>query len=182
MGLREILLIKKLGSGIVSVTVGLVLFLGLFLYGSIMSSNPYASMTLVKEETPNAVPAASTSDERAPASVVNLAPAIEKVVVATNEAEVVNLNCFNGTTPVTIKSQAKQLRLRGPVCGNRNTIDHVEVVNRTNGFVGTIFQTDQTKYSSDYIHLASGDNQIFLSFTDASGEQHVAELNVSRHQ
>jgi hypothetical protein len=171
MGLKDLLLIEKLGSGIVFVTVALVLFLGVFIYGSVMSSNPYA---IVREPA---------NGNRAPASVINLAPAVESAVKAATqkEAEVISLDCFNGSTPVALASKAKQIRLRGPVCGNRE-LTNVEVINRTNGYVGTIFRTEKLKYSSDYIHLAAGANQILLSFTDSSGEQHVSELTISRGQ
>jgi hypothetical protein len=183
MSVKEFLVLEKLGAGIVSVTVSLILFLGMFIYASVMNSNPYQAQA--DALTPSGV------ESRSPASIVSLSAEVERVVLgsspetaaaqapAQKEAEVISLVCINGNTASTITSQAKQIRLRGPVCGGKEVSD-IEVINRTNGFRATIFQTDKVRYSSDYIHLAQGDNQIHLSYMDAEGEARSAELTISR--
>lgn len=162
---------EKLGSGIVSVTAALVAALGLIIYTSMMSGNPYAE----------AVPSTAERVPASLASVIRLAPQAETVAQKAlhPETEVVTLNCFNGSTPLELKSHAKQIRLRGPVCGGY-VFNQPEVINRTNGFVATLFETGRNNYSSDYIHLAVGTNQILISYTDASGDRRLAELTVLR--
>lgn len=183
MSIKEFLFLEKLSVGIISVTAGLILFLGAIIYGSMISSNPYRHLQAKK------VP---THEGRTPASVENLSQEIQRVVLGSSDrdqaqatfiiqSEVVSLDCFNSSSPVKVLSQAKQVRLRGPICG-KGAISNLEVVNRTNGFVATIFEIEKFRYSSDYIQLSQGENQILLSYRDMEGTQHASEIVISRDQ
>ncbi len=174
MDLKELLILKKLSFGILSLTGSLVVLFGLVLWANLSSSNPYPEIA--------AQPVVASN--RAPASIQNLADEATKVeatpvlATAVNELRIFDLNCEGQFVKPGIKHvTVEQIRLRRPTCGDTANI---EIVNASNGYVATVFQTSSEQTSSDYIHLAEGDNVIKVRLRDHQGSFRTSELVFSR--
>ena len=49
------------------------------------------------------------------------------------------------------------------------------------GFEATLFRLETGGFSSDYIHLVDGENQIIIQVQDSMGKVTSAELTISHH-
>lgn len=82
--------------------------------------------------------------------------------------------------------QASKVRLTGPICGLREADSKsqqfkTQILNQTNNFEATVF-TDVSagKFSTDYIPLAPGKNQIFIKF-DFENNKIIQELIITKN-
>lgn len=83
-------------------------------------------------------------------------------------------------------TQAAKIRLSGPLCG-ADTITpagqllHATVLNETNKFSATVFtDTNAAKFSTDYIPLSTGKNEIKMEFAYRGGKVIVHDIAVSK--
>lgn len=182
MELKELNILKKLSFGILSLTGSLVVVLGLIIYASMTSSNPYAALIDQPVVVSNRAPA-SLGDVTAAVTKVEAVPVVER---AGKEIRTFDLDCdgrFVKTAVVakastSVKVDVEQVRLRRPKCDGDAA--QTAIVNETNGYVATVFQTNKDQISTDYIHLSEGENKIKVNFQDRLGALHSSELLFSR--
>lgn len=176
MELKELVYLKKLSFGILSLTGSLVVLLGLVLWANVSSSNPYTTVAAAPQVVSN----------RAPASLPDVTNSVTKVepqpVLSTvkKELRTFDLNC-QGQLPKAGKAtfvSVEQIRFRSGNCNG--DIATIEIVNASNGYVATVFQTGADQLSSDYIHLSEGDNIIKVRLQDRQGSFRSSELLFSR--
>lgn len=145
VGLKELLLIRKFQLGIYSLTVFLVVCGGFALY---------LSMGL------------------GPADAIEL-----EDIIRAPQREVASLSAdtpsehldFSGSGPVTLEIDCSDLSARPPVTVRSGHLrleakgcEPKAIINLTNGFEATLFELKDGKYSTDYISLAEGENQLSL--------------------
>lgn len=182
MELKELNILKKLSFGILSLTGSLVLVLGAIIYANMASSNPYASLVVETPVASNRAPASLGDVTEAATKVVEV-PALEHV---RKEIRTFDLDCdgrFVKTAVVakastSVQVDVEQVRLRRPKCDGDAA--KTAIVNETNGYVATVFQTNKDQISTDYIHLTEGENKITVHFQDRLGAPRSSELLFSR--
>lgn len=105
-----------------------------------------------------------------------------------------DLDCGTATK-TTVQASIRQVRLTGPFCERgesasgsvsnsvsnslSNSVTSV-VKNAKNGFIGTVFYPDKRRYTTDYINLSEGENQISLAHTFADGKVENREITIVR--
>lgn len=83
-------------------------------------------------------------------------------------------------------TQANKIRLSGPLCGAdtvtpASQLIKASVINDTNKFSATVFtDTNAAKFSTDYIPLSSGKNQIKMEFSFRGGKVINHDVSVSK--
>ena len=87
---------------------------------------------------------------------------------------------------VTQETGASKVRISGPLCGMNETstagrLVRATIENKKNQFQATVF-TDiyHGKFSTDYIPIETGDNQIKLEFRYFDGSSSVAEVTLKK--
>lgn len=74
---------------------------------------------------------------------------------------------------LTKEVDATHLRLKGKFKFGKAT----RIINQTNGFTAAIF-SDEKKYSTDFIELQDGQNQILVEWKDQKGLVQKSQLNI----
>lgn len=115
------------------------------------------------------------SSDRAPASETKAiveAPAKTKGVT---ESVTLNLECNVSEKSV----QGTHLRVTGDSCV-KNTIKEVTVVNISNGFTASVIFTKGNAFTTDFIDLKDGENNLQISTVDSKGVKATRSLVVKR--
>ncbi|MNL75426.1 hypothetical protein D3C87_2012290 [compost metagenome] len=60
--------------------------------------------------------------------------------------------------------------------------ENVEIINRSNGYTASIFDSGKNKYQTDLIQLVQGENEITVRYQDASGKTQEEVLKVLSSQ
>lgn len=176
MDVKRFVALKKLNIGIFSITFGFVFFLSFTVFLSLFNSNPYKFVYKDLNASPKLTELLFDSGQRAPASVAGFASSL----VAAPGAQTFDLDCLRANEKVSTQVNSGQLRLRAQLCGLKAKSSVTEIVNTTNGYTATVFQTSDRHLSSDYIQLNEGLNHIRIQFQDPAGALQVSELLVSR--
>jgi hypothetical protein len=179
MDFFELKVIRQFGASIIFFTGVLVLALGLWLGGSIftppLEHSAMASTTTNQGRGPSSIPANGSP----------LTPTTFDVAKpdAKPEAKVETfaLDCIHDGAHLEFKSSARQVRLKTSMCrGYQFDLDKSNIVNRANGFEATLFQLEKGGFSSDYINLVDGQNQIAVQLKDSKGRTISAQITISR--
>lgn len=101
-------------------------------------------------------------------------PASVAANVKMKSVEILQIDCasFNQEVPVS----AHQVRLEGYLCDNNNS--DVSIRNETTGKSATLFNKGKSVYMTDFIQLASGKNQITLSYIAKNKQLKKVDLTV----
>ena len=91
-------------------------------------------------------------------SLVKISELAEDHLISEAKVSTLDLNCLQVKQPLQLKSQSKQLRLVGKVCDlkSEQVAPMIVVTNVRNGYQATVFQLDETQFSTDYIFLEEG--------------------------
>lgn len=112
------------------------------------------------------------------ASVVNASrtPAsLPPVTVATKEKALnrffsYDLSCAKKDVGVPLEVRGGFVQLQGKSCLNKVQRQQVEIINKTNGYTASIFDSGTDKYQTDLIQLADGENEISVRYRESSGK------------
>jgi len=107
----------------------------------------------VREATPIQMIERDVLGERGPASVS---------VPTLKSTEILNVGCDDYKKEISVR--ALQVRLNGALC-NLKTAESVSLQNETTGQPATIFRRGSSEYTTDYIQLKNGKNQMSLTYT-----------------
>lgn len=85
-----------------------------------------------------------------------------------NTETLVNLSCSD--TNQTFETASTRLRLKGANCTEDGNIPlNTQVRNKTNGYVATVFHRSPMDFTTDYINLREGQNEIDVKFQTEKG-------------
>lgn len=131
-------------------------------------------MSLINEPLPTedydfaSIEPGQSSPQRQVASVLDSAHA---VVTPEPVVEVVEIDCAQENQ--TLETSSARIRVRGDSCLKKssalaadttNTEESTQVRNISNGFVATIFRRAPASYTTDYINLSEGKNELEIVF------------------
>lgn len=119
------------------------------------------------------------SEDRKPASVVSLLiPDSEEKIVKTQgitESVTLNLACDSGSEEV----KGTHVRFKGNSCASEE-VKELSVVNMTNGFTASVIFTKGSAFTTDFIDLKDGENNLEISTVDSKGQKSTRSLVVKR--
>lgn len=142
------------------VTLVLVLMLGAPTFYSLTEDSDFAQLT---EQSALAI-----SASRAPASLPPIAVATKKN--ALGRFFHFDLSCAKNSGAVPMEVHGGFVQLQGKSCLNKSQRQQVEILNKTNGYTASIFDSGSDKYQTDLIQLADGDNEISVRYREPSGK------------
>ncbi len=193
MNFLELKLIRRLATGIVSFTSFLVLVLGFWLWGTVTAAPDRVSLHQLSLSSSTDLSSVSGDLKRSPSSIQSVslvAPSSAGILnrASTDESlrvnskiETLTLDCLKDGERLKKTSGARQVRLKTGLClGQKAVLEKSNIFNRANGFEATLFQLEQGGFSSDYINLVDGENQIIMQVKDAKGRTVSAEVTISR--
>lgn len=126
-----------------------------------------------------------TSSERQPASIPPLAAEVPNHIVVDPGAQVSDFNVTcEATSESNFAETVQQVRLRGRTClpNSKARLKSAQVRNLSNGFVATVFTPDDSRFSTDYINLKAGLNQIVVDMDFSDGSKLARKLLFSRDE
>jgi hypothetical protein len=119
-------------------------------------------------------PRKSLNSSRTPASVIGESAALGALTVAPPEER--KLPCLNDGSTFHLSSPSRRLRLAGKVCAKNAEVTESLIVNKTNGFVATVFSLPNREFTTDLIDLNPGENHIHISHRLAGGQRVMSEV------
>lgn len=132
---------------------------------------------------PKQVVETTSQADRTPASQINIreSQTLNKV---TSLTETLDLKCVTNGQLQELQTQARQLRLVGRLCppkqAKKGKVLAPEIINQTNGFLATVFVPQSNLFTSDYIYLAQGKNQVLLTWESENGQKIHSEFVIVR--
>jgi hypothetical protein len=101
-----------------------------------------------------------------------------------SQPEVVGANTKAATLHVGCKKEVQQqevssnyVRIEGAPCAST---DSIQIVNQSNGFSASVFFNRDNSYTTDFIDLSEGDNELKLNIANSDGTQTQKTVHVSR--
>ena len=143
------------------VLIALVILFGIPMVSSFQADHHEvaATVALAEKEAP-----------RAPAS--SSAPPIS----TSEKIATLKLNCKDKSPSQEVSSN--YLRIFGDLCGPDS--ESVEITNSSNGFQASIFMSENESFSTDFIDLKEGENQLQVNFLDGAGHKSMKILHIYR--
>lgn len=142
------------------VTLVLVLMLGAPTFFSITDDSDYVESA---ESASLAVNASRSPASLPPISPVSKERALERFFNF-------DLSCAKKSDGVPFEVRGGYVQLQGKSCLQKGQRQQVEIVNKTNGYTASIFESGTDKYQTDLIQLADGENEISVRYREASGK------------
>ncbi len=110
----------------------------------------------------------------------NLNPSILKVAKS-ESLETIDLSCLKSTSQYNLTTSAQQVRLRARNCSGQSLVlKDTSMVHRESGIAATIFSLGQNRFTSDYISLADGENEIGVHAQLANGNSTIVKVIISK--
>lgn len=154
----------------------------LWTFGLVLVFGFAVSLTLLQPPSSLARKAKGEST-RQPASIAALPAVVPNHIVVDPGAHVsdFSVSC-EAAAESTFAPTIQQVRLRGKTClpSSKARLTTAQVRNMTNGFVATVFTPDDTRFSTDYINLKDGQNQIMIEMSFSDGTNFARKLMFSR--
>lgn len=120
---------------------------------------------------------------RAPSGVVNVVES-SHLLSLSDQIDTIDIDCLVSGLAPDIETQARQVRLVGRLCQTESKgptrLENPQIVNQTNGFLGTVFLPQTNLFTSDYIYLAIGKNQFLVSWEGSDKSILSSNFNVIR--
>lgn len=85
------------------------------------------------------------------------------------QMEVVKLSCWDMGEMQPQSVDARWVRFTGRPCQSDSTPENIEVINTTNGYVGTVFAAQRDLMTTDFIPLQEGPNEILMKLGHEGG-------------
>jgi hypothetical protein len=98
------------------------------------------------------------------------------------EAIELTMNC-KSPEHLVFTDLVRQVRLTGEPCpdtANKNEVERTQIRNLSNGFAATVFAKTPLHYTTDYISLARGQNNIEITHLLKSGKQETHVYQIER--
>lgn len=127
--------------------------------------------------------AKKTQPTRVPASIPSLAAEVPNHILVDPGAHVSDFNVeCDEAAESTFAETIQQVRLRGKTCSpsKKAKLTSTQIRNQTNGFIATVFTSDESKFTTDYINLKPGENHITIDMTFSDGSSLARKLRFSR--
>lgn len=83
--------------------------------------------------------------------------------------DVVKLGCWDTTDLAAQTVEARWVRFTGRPCQSDSQPENIEVMNVTNGYVGTVFSAHEDQLTTDFIPLQEGTNDILVKLGHGDG-------------
>ncbi len=147
-------------------TTGLVGLMGLAVYISLVSLKPATEAQI------------ETIATRIPAGFSAAPGSIEKLVKEHERMATLQLNCENTDSASPWQVTASLVRLSGRGCVKKGA--SADVVNHTNGRVATIFPLEEDGFTTDYMDLSIGENNVSITTQSEDGTQKVTAVKIIR--
>jgi hypothetical protein len=77
------------------------------------------------------------------------------------------INCSD--TDQKLETTSMRFRLRGQACTNESAALSTQIQNKSNGYIATVFHRDPQSFTTDYINLNEGSNEIAVKFATQNG-------------
>jgi hypothetical protein len=77
------------------------------------------------------------------------------------------INCRD--TDQKLETSSMRFRLKGQACTNESTALSTQIQNKSNGYIATVFHRDPQSFTTDYINLNEGQNEIAVKFATENG-------------
>ncbi len=119
---------------------------------------------------------------RIPASLSLGFTITEKEEAKFADIEVIDLTCVENLKSVDVPQAVALVRVTGRWCdlGNSVKTGTSLVQNRATGLYATVFNMPQSRFSSDLISLAEGNNSVSITVQDQMGHAHLYQLEINR--
>lgn len=108
---------------------------------------------------------------RGPANVV------DEVVTELPKRVTADFNCAQDYQNIEV--DGSRIRLKSNSCENFRTSD-LTITNKSNGYTASIFQMKNNEFTTDFIDLKYGENQVEVKMKDAAGYEKTHSLTVHR--
>jgi len=82
-------------------------------------------------------------------------------------SEVFEVDCSGSIQ--NFETTSSRIRLKGANCQTGPGINTAQIKNSSNGFVATVFHQTPSSFTTDYINLSEGTNEIQLNFQNEKG-------------
>jgi hypothetical protein len=92
-----------------------------------------------------------------------------------------NLSCGKKAQSL-LKVSGNFVQFHGKSCVKNFNIEHIEIINRSNGYTASVFDSGINKYQTDLIQLVKGENEITVRYQDPSGKTQEEVLKVLSSQ
>ena len=115
---------------------------------------------------------------RQPASIPKSEMGVAAQFPAAGELEHV-LPCVENGASYKFASPSQRLRIESQLCKAKSDMTESLIVNKTNGFVATVFKLNTKEFTTDLIDLKPGENLIHVSHTLENGDKVLAEMTVT---
>ncbi len=135
--------------------------------------------TLLSLFSPNAI---NSAEDQSVSLVTRIPASAEPLLVANLPKDpvknvTVQFNC--AAVPKNLEVEGSQLRLRSDKC-EQVQIPELTIVNKSNGFTASVFPIKELQFTTDFIDLKDGDNQLVITLKDPAGVSTSHFLNVHR--
>ncbi len=144
-------------------TIALIMMLGWQTYSDLNS--------IQRESALNTL----TSSRRMPAAVPESLP----VAMTADLGDVITWNCSEKHEAVHQVANP-QVRLKFPDCASRDLKKIIDIKNENNGTSATVFALSNSRFETDLIALAPGNNKISLSYVNSKGRTIVQTLQIQQ--
>lgn len=119
--------------------------------------------------------------QRQPASISPAVLSTGKASQTSTHFAKLDLNCRKRSTG-EFKVEADFIQFQGKTCLAGVEAAEVQIINRSNGYTGSVFDSGSDRYQTDLIQLQKGSNEISIRYLDASGKYIEEVLKVQTSQ
>jgi len=68
-----------------------------------------------------------------------------------------------------LETSSMRFRLKGSACTDESAALSTQIQNKSNGYIATVFHRDPQSFTTDYINLNEGQNEIAVKFATQNG-------------
>lgn len=161
---------QKLEKGLFNFTAGIVGLFTLILTINLLSFKPSAKANSAPTRQPASIHTVEQAEQAAnmPSEVLD-----SKAL-----AKEIELPCLTDGLVHNLKSPLNRLRIGSQLCQSNSEISESLIVNKTNGFMATVFYINSSRFTTDLIDLSPGNNHIHISHHLKNGQKLISELVV----
>lgn len=148
------------------ITLVLVLLLGIPIFHTLTAEDEMPEVAVASLGT-----AGVEAGGRGPASIPTMVPvrAGKATLGMTSLATSYDLSCSKkGLQKINVNGSYVQLQ--GKNCLKNLSSGDIEIVNKSNGYTASIFNSGSNQYQTDLIQLRGGDNEIVIRYRERSGK------------
>lgn len=163
---------QRLEKGLFNFTAGIVGVFTLILALNLLSFKPTA-----KANSKTARQPASAKQAIGETELERYSPANDTEFTAL--AKEIELPCLSDGLVHNLTSSLNRLRIGSQLCQPESEINESLIVNKTNGFMATVFYLNSTRFTTDLIDLSPGENHIHISHHLENGQKLISEVVVT---